>query len=450
MKPPYDASIASGPTAGPEIHSITALIFAFPPEKPAVFGSQIRELAQLTKRSPYIKLISEHSSRKPAPGGKFFMPVGARKDLKPFSNSKSDSFSHSGFGMGNILWRVKQDQTLTEAILMKALALLSGGLDSMLAVKTVQEAGIEVEAINFTSPFCRCSGAAGGCGAAASAASQLGIKLHYQGCGEDYLRLVEDPPHGYGRRMNPCLDCRIHKFQLAKQKMDEIGASFLVTGEVVDQRPNSQRKDALDIVERDSGLRGYILRPLSAKHLRPTIPEEQGWIDRQRLLDIKGRGRRQQMDLAEGYGLDYPCPAGGCLLTYEEYSQKIKDLIRHNGRLDLRSVNLLRFGRQLRLSPEVKIFIGKDEAENGQLRNLAQPQDYLLEAPDVAGPVTLYVGPRDERLLNLAAAMTAGYASVQPGQSVAVQAAGGAERLMLEVQPMPRPEIRNYFIYHVE
>ena len=335
---------------------------------------------------------------------------------------------------------------------MKALALLSGGLDSTLAVKIVQEAGVAVEAINFTSPFCRCSGHSGGCGAAASAAGQLGIKLHYQQCGEDYLRLVENPPHGYGRRMNPCLDCRIHKFQLAKAKMDEIGASFLVTGEVIDQRPNSQRKDALDIVERDSGLRGYILRPLSAKHLRPTIPEEQGWIDRERLLDIKGRGRRQQMDMAENYGLDYPCPAGGCLLTYEEYSLKIKDLIAHNGRLDLRSINLLRFGRHLRLAPEVKIIIGKDETENQQLRNLAAAQDYLLEAPEVAGPVTLYVGPPDERLLQRAAAMTAGYSNAPVDQEVTVQVqkADGGESQEFKVRPLAREEIRNYFIYKVD
>jgi tRNA U34 2-thiouridine synthase MnmA/TrmU len=222
---------------------------------------------------------------------------------------------------------------------MKALALLSGGLDSTLAIKVVQEAGIEVEAINFTSPFCRCSGASGGCGAATNAAKTLNVKLHYHPCGEDYLRIVEKPPHGYGKRLNPCLDCRIHKFKIAKEKMDEIGASFLLTGEVIDQRPNSQRRDALDIVERDSGLRGYILRPLCAKHLRPTIPEENGWIDRTKLLDIKGRGRTQQIDLAEEYGItDYPCPAGGCLLTNEEYSLKVKDLLAHDEKLSMHSI----------------------------------------------------------------------------------------------------------------
>ncbi len=334
---------------------------------------------------------------------------------------------------------------------MKALALLSGGLDSILAVKIVQEAGIDVEAINFTSPFCRCSGHDAGCGAAASAAGQLGVKLHYQKCGDNYLRIVENPPHGYGRRMNPCLDCRIYKFQLAKEKMDEIGASFLITGEVIDQRPNSQRRDALDIVERDSGLRGYILRPLSAKHLRPTIPEEQGWIDRNKLLDIKGRGRRQQMDLADDYGLDYPCPSGGCLLTYEEYSRKIRDLIEHEGGLNLRSINLLRFGRHLRLSPEVKIIIGKDGAENEQLRKLAASDDFLLESIGVSGPVTLYLGPENEDLLKLAAAATAGYASLPPEmEEVRVGVRAGQLTRELTVRPMPREKIREYFVYKVE
>ncbi len=333
---------------------------------------------------------------------------------------------------------------------MKALALLSGGLDSILAVKIVQEAGIAVEAINFTSPFCRCSGAGSGCSAAGAAAEQLGIKLHYQPCGEEYLRIVENPPHGYGKRMNPCLDCRILKFKMAKRKMDEIGASFLITGEVLDQRPNSQRRDAMDIVERDADLRGLILRPLCAKHLRPTIPEEKGWIDREKLLDIKGRGRRQQMDLAEDYGLDYPCPSGGCLLTYEEYAQKIKDLLEHDGRLEPAAINLLRFGRHLRLSDQVKIIIGKDAAENDQLERLAQSGDLVLEAPDYAGPITLYRGPKAAETLKLAAAITAGYSNAPTETAVTVKATSSQEQLELTVQPLPREESRQYFVNRVE
>jgi tRNA-specific 2-thiouridylase len=333
---------------------------------------------------------------------------------------------------------------------MKALALLSGGLDSTVAIKIVREAGIEVEAINFTSPFCRCSGAEGGCGAAAIAAKQLDVKLHYQKCGDDYLRLVENPPHGYGKRMNPCLDCRIHKFKLAYAKMLEIGASFLVTGEVIDQRPNSQRRDALDIVERDSGLRGLILRPLSAKHLRPTIPEEKGWIDRSKLLDIKGRGRRQQMDLAESYGIkDYPCPGGGCLLTYEEYSLKVKDLIEFDGGLSIKTVNLLRLGRHMRLSPKVKIIIGKDLPENEQLKRLATDQDVILELADFDGPITLLIDEASDELLNLAAAITAGFSKAPGEVDVKVLVTRGEKREELWVKALGREESKAYYVYGV-
>ncbi len=332
---------------------------------------------------------------------------------------------------------------------MKALALLSGGLDSTLAIKVVQEAGIEVEAINFTSPFCRCSGASGGCSAAATAAKTLNVKLHYYPCGEEYLRIVEKPPHGYGKRLNPCLDCRIHKFKIAKNKMDKIGASFLLTGEVIDQRPNSQRRDALDIVERDSGLRGYILRPLCAKHLRPTIPEEKGWVDRNKLLDIKGRGRTQQIDLAEEYGItDYPCPAGGCLLTNEEYSLKVKDLLEHDGKLSMGSINSLRFGRHLRLSPKAKIIIGKDQAENEAIKKTATPENLIMELVDYAGPVTMYIGSPEDFLINLAAMMTAGYGNVPADEEIKVEVSGAMNR-ELSVKPMSREEIRKYFVYKV-
>lgn len=335
---------------------------------------------------------------------------------------------------------------------MKALALLSGGLDSTLAIKVVQEAGIEVEAINFTSPFCRCSGSSGGCGAAATAAKQLNVKLHYYGCGEEYLRLVEHPPHGYGRRMNPCLDCRIYKFSLAKQKMDEIGASFLITGEVLDQRPNSQRRDAMDIIDRDSGLRGLILRPLCAKHLPPSLAEEKGWIDREKLLDIKGRGRTQQIELAESFGIkDYPCAGGGCLLTYEEYSLKVRDLVKFEGGLKFNTVNLLRYGRHLRLSPDVKIIVGKDLAENEQLKQLASPQDLILELADYPGPSTLYHGPVSPESLQLAAAIAAGFSNAPVEELTRVNVLSShLQPAEVQVKPLPRTAIRPYFIYGVD
>lgn len=331
---------------------------------------------------------------------------------------------------------------------MKALALLSGGLDSILAIKVAQEAGVEVEAINFIIPFLQ-SPDRNGVGNAANAAKQLNVKLHYHICGDDYLQMIENPNHGYGKRMNPCLDCRIYTFKTAAQKIREIGASFLITGEVLDQRPNSQRLDALDITVRDAGLKDLIVRPLSAKLLRETLPEKQGWINRDKLLDIKGRGRNRQIELAAKYGIsDYPSPAGGCLLTNEEYSLKVKDLIEHKIKLSSHSINLLRLGRHLRLSTNVKIVIGKDQTENELIQKAALHSDILLELADFAGPITLYMGPIEDSDLDLAAAMTAGYGNVPDGENVRVNVSGAVYKEIL-VKPMPREEIRKYFMYKV-
>ncbi len=331
---------------------------------------------------------------------------------------------------------------------MKALALLSGGLDSILAVKVAQEAGVEVEAINFIIPFLQ-SPDQNGVGNAASAAKQLQIKLHYHVCSADYLQIIEHPGHGYGKRMNPCLDCRIYTFKTAAQKMQEIGASFLITGEVFDQRPNSQRLDALDITARDAGFKDLIVRPLSAKLLRETLPEMNGWINRAKLLDIKGRGRSRQIALAAHYGItDYPSPGGGCLLTNEEYSLKVKDLLEHDPKLFMDSVHLLRLGRHLRLSPKVKIIIGKDQVENEAIKRAAAPENLILELMDYPGPVTLYIGPPEEGSIHLAAAMTGGYGKVPEGVEVKVGIAG-THRHELWVKPMSRPEMRQYFVYKV-
>jgi tRNA-specific 2-thiouridylase len=333
---------------------------------------------------------------------------------------------------------------------MKALALISGGLDSILAIKVVQEAGIEVEAIHFLIPFLQTPDTVNGVGNAANAARQLNVQLHYQKCGNDYLEMIGKPQHGYGKRMNPCVDCRIYTFKVAAQKMKDIGATFLVTGEVFDQRPNSQRLDALDITARDAGLKDLVLRPLSAKLLRPTIPENQGWIDRTRLLDIKGRGRNQQIELAAKYGItNYPAPAGGCLLTNEEYSLKVKDLLEHDGKLTINAINLLRLGRHLRLSPNVKIIIGKDQTENEAIRSSTTPETIHLELADFAGPLTMYIGNPEENLINLAAAITAGYGHIPADTDIKVNITGGPKKELF-VKPLSREVFKKYFIYAVD
>jgi len=194
----------------------------------------------------------------------------------------------------------------------KAILLLSGGLDSTLAGKLLLEMGIEVEAVNFTSPFCQCTPRSLGCSAAKRAAEQLGISVRVFACGADYLEVIKHPRFGRGSGMNPCLDCRIYMFSRARTYMAETGADFIATGEVLDERPMSQRRQAMEIIEYESGLSGFIVRPLCARLLPPSIPEQKGVVDRQKMKDFQGRRRRPQFDLASAFGLkDYLCPAGG-------------------------------------------------------------------------------------------------------------------------------------------
>lgn len=331
---------------------------------------------------------------------------------------------------------------------MKALALLSGGLDSIIAVKLIQEMGIEVEALHFANPFHQ--SLTENLRKIRLLAFDLNVKLDIREFGEDYLRIIEEPRYNYGKQMNPCIDCRIYQLKEAKKIMVESGASFLITGEVLDQRPHSQRRDALDIVERDSELRGLVVRPLCAKHLRPTIPEERGWVDREQLFDIKGRGRDKQIELARVFGIsDYPSPAGGCLLTYREYGEKVKDLIEFEKGLSLHSVKLLQTGRHLRLTPQVKLIVGKNEIENDRLRQMASPNEIILELADYQGPTTLYLGPFNDQALYLAAAITAGYSKAPRGEKARVFTTRGGSRNTLEAIPLERTAIKKYFIQHL-
>lgn len=288
----------------------------------------------------------------------------------------------------------------------RALALLSGGLDSILAVKLTQEQGVEVEAVNFLTIFCTCTHK--GCQhAATKAARELKIPLKIMSITEEYLEVIKNPKHGYGSNMNPCIDCRIFTFKKAKEYMEEVGASFLVTGEVLGERPMSQRRDAILLIEKEALLKGLILRPLSAKLFEPTIPEKEGIIDRQKLLDICGRSRKPQMALAKEFGInDYPCPAGGCLLTDPGFAKRVKDLLEHNA-LDMDNVKLLKYGRHFRLSEEAKLVVGRDERENETIVSLTKPDDIIFELRDHEGPVSILRGKTDDRLIELAAGIAA-------------------------------------------
>jgi tRNA U34 2-thiouridine synthase MnmA/TrmU len=304
----------------------------------------------------------------------------------------------------------------------KAIALLSGGLDSTLATKLVMEQGIEVEAATFVTVFCTCTAHGKGCLAGKSAADKLGIKLKVFEVSKEYFEIVKNPRHGYGSNMNPCLDCRIFIFKKAAQYMRETGASFLITGEVLGQRPMSQRKDAMRVIERDSGLEGLILRPLSAGLMEPTIPEKEGAVDRKRLLAIEGRSRKPQIELARELHInDYPCPAGGCLLTDPGFANRMRGLIKHKPDFVMNDVLLLKVGRHFRLSPDAKFIVGRNEKENDKLIHLAVEGDISFQPAKVKGPVGIGRGIFNKDNLSQASSIIARYSDKDEGDEIEVQ-----------------------------
>lgn len=302
----------------------------------------------------------------------------------------------------------------------KALVLLSGGLDSTLATKFLQEQGIEMIALNFVTPFCNCNRKKG-CGSEArKVCLEFGIELKVIGLIDEYFEIIRHPKHGYGSNMNPCIDCRILMFKKAKEYMAEIGASFIITGEVLGQRPMSQRKNIMKLTEQEAGLEGLVFRPLSAKLLSPTIPEIEGIVDREKLLAFSGRSRKPQIAMADNYDVkDYPCPAGGCLLTDPKFAKRIKDLIEYTPLFTINDIELLKRGKHFRFSKEAKIIVGRDKIENDVLLKLAKVDDFLLEVKDYPSPITLLRG-KDERAKEIAARITARYSDAQEKKQIII------------------------------
>lgn len=289
---------------------------------------------------------------------------------------------------------------------MKALALLSGGLDSTLAVKLILEQGIDVEAVNFATPFCLCR--KGGCGAT-EAAKLFNIPLKTFSVGKEYLDLVRNPKFGYGKNLNPCLDCRIFMLKKAKVYAEKIGAAFIFTGEVLGQRPMSQYRRAFDLIEREAGLQGKIVRPLSSKLLPKTEAETRGVIDGSTLLGISGRSRKKQIELTKQFNItNYPCASGGCLLTYKEFANKLRDLFLHKKKVTPKDVSLLKVGRHFR-SGKNKIIVGRNKIENQILQKAKFPNDYIFEVPDCGSPVSILQGPKTNATIKKAARLTLFY-----------------------------------------
>lgn len=278
----------------------------------------------------------------------------------------------------------------------RALLLLSGGLDSTLVAYLLNDMGIELTLMHFSSFFCTCNSGCEGRNFASMTSENLKIELINIFLGQEYLDLVASPKYGRGKNMNPCIDCRILKFRKAAEYIRRGEADFLVTGEVAEQRGMSQTLSKLKLIEKASGAEGLILRPLSAHLLKESIPEKEGWIDRERLLSINGRSRKEQLKMASEYslniGVDYSCPAGGCKLTTKEYSSKLRDLLDTHGRLDMKEVKLLSLGRHFRLGDNLKIIVGRDEKENLLIQRLSPEAGDILLPENFKGPTALLRG----------------------------------------------------------
>jgi tRNA-specific 2-thiouridylase len=293
---------------------------------------------------------------------------------------------------------------------MKALCVYSGGLDSTLAAAVTRAQSIEVLALFFETPFFSS-------GRARKSAQAAGLPFKVVNITKRHLEILKNPRHGYGQHMNPCIDCHTLMFRVAGELLEEEGAQFVVTGEVLGQRPMSQNKGALHLIARESGLGERLLRPLSAKHLPITLPENEGWVDRDQLLDFRGRSRKPQMALARRLNItEYPAPAGGCLLTEKGFSDRLRDLLSLKSDPETREFELLKIGRHFRVAPRCKLIVGRNKAENDAILALAGKEDFILSTPSVPGPTVLASGRDSEDFLSLAAAVTAAYSDAKGGQ----------------------------------
>ena len=316
---------------------------------------------------------------------------------------------------------------------VRALGICSGGLDSILSGLLLRKQGIHVEWITFTTPFFSSS-------KARKASSQTGIRLHVQDITDVYLNMLIDPPAGYGKNMNPCMDCHALMFQKAGEFMQDRGFDFLFSGEVQGQRPMSQNTNALRYVAKHSSFNDFILRPLSALRMPETPMEQQGLVDRDQLLGLSGRSRKPQMELAAQFGLsDYPSPAGGCLLTDPGYSNRLKDLLDHEVKLTVNNLHLLKFGRHMRLDSNTKIIVGRTKQDNENILRYFDPQqDMVVKVNGFPGPTVLIPGGTSKEMVFLSGAVCAGYSKAPGSNPVKVQVAhkGQVERItVLSISP---------------
>lgn len=327
---------------------------------------------------------------------------------------------------------------------MRALALISGGLDSILAAAVVKGLGIGVIGVYYKMPFSYNEKRPKhrSIEYARRLCEKIGIELVVSELKEEFLEIVRNPKFGFGTNANPCIDCKILMLKKAALLLKERSADFVVTGEVLGQRPMSQNRNNLSRIEQESGLKGLILRPLSARLLDITIPEEKGWVDREKLLDLNGRSRSPQERLAEKFGIkDYPQPAGGCLLTDPMFTRRVEDLLSHN-ELTLDNVELLKFGRHFRISDSAKLAVGRDESENEALERLAKKGDYFFYPPsDAAGPTALARGLLDKKSIESCASAMLRYCDTDTPILYKRPYSSSEVEIKLEVKKMEEGEL---------
>lgn len=318
----------------------------------------------------------------------------------------------------------------------KVVALLSGGLDSQLAVRMMQEQGFDVSAVAIKTPFCDFD-CGRGCGfEIRERADELNVNLKTVYLGDEYIEMLKHPKYGIGAGFNPCIDCRSMMFEAAKKHMDEIGAEFIISGEVLGQRPMSQHAPALRTIEKETKLLGKIVRPLSAALLPETDPEKEGLIKRENLGMIKGRTRRAQLDMAKKYGIENPPNAGGgCLLTDPAFGLRAKDLFEHIDTPTINDIDLLKIGRHFRLDSETKLVIGRNKDENEMIKAIALSNDILLEARDHMGPVSILRGKTADKHIEFASSVTLRYSDAPREQKGHVNINRNSQREDLVAQP---------------
>jgi len=325
--------------------------------------------------------------------------------------------------------------------IVRALGLCSGGLDSMMSGLVLRQQGIEVEWVTFETPFFNAA-------KARKASEMTGIPLTVKPIYSVYIKMLKNPPAGYGKYMNPCMDCHTLMFKLAGEMMPEGNFDFLFSGEVLGQRPMSQNKQALGYVAKHSGYKGFILRPLSAKNLPETIPEKEGLVDREQLLDIAGRGRKRQMELAKKFGItDYPAPAGGCLLTDKNYSCRLREIFEHQETCSEEELHLLKYGRHFRLNPENKLIVGRTEQDNEHILKYHNPaNDTVIDVKDYPSPIGLISQGAPDNAVLLAASICTGYSKAPKLSPVDVVIKTAKKEKIIQVIAIQPGDVRKLMI----